>query len=168
MGTSMLGLFRCGLSTDFITRLETGESITNDYVHAIFRSNFQNYILPDTFVKSSTYFFRAPPQFAPKALRQVAKYMAEKNATYTDLMGSLVKRVTDCEEWTPARLQEIVELKDDAERPRWTAQMRVVRLALTGGEPGPSVADTMVMLGKGRTTERLKQIEKVVGKIWSM
>lgn len=145
-------------------RLETGDPITKDYIHAVFRANLQNYLLPETFVKSSSYFFCEPAQFAAKAVRQVTKYLTENNVTYKDLMATLIAQVTSCSEenWNTAGLHDIVELKDEKERPRWTAQMRVVRLALTGGEPGPSVTDTMAVLGKDRTTKRLMQVEHVV------
>jgi glutamyl/glutaminyl-tRNA synthetase len=64
----------------------------------------------------------------------------------------------DAADWDTARLHEIVEIKDE-ERPRWTAKMKVVRLALTGGEPGPSIAETMAVLGKERVLQRMETIK---------
>jgi len=142
-------------------RLETGAPITRDYIALVFHANLQNYLLPAPFVASSSCFFRAPASPDAKLLRQVSKYLSDHGLTYAALVSDLVARLSAVESgrWTAERLHDVVEAKPDDDRARWAAAMRAVRLALTGGEPGPSVAATMAVLGRDRVLCRLQRAE---------
>jgi hypothetical protein len=143
-------------------RLETGAPITRDYISLVFHANLQNHLLPAPFAASSSYFFRAPASPNAKLLRQVAKFLSDHGLTYPALMSDLLARlsVVAADRWTVERLHDAVEVKPDDDRARWTATMRAVRLALTGGEPGPSVAATMAVLGRDRVLCRLQRAEE--------
>jgi len=92
----------------------------------------------------------------------VTKYLSDNSLTYTALMSDFLSRLSSVpdDQWTTEHLHEIVEIKPDEDRARWTAEMRVARLALTGGEPGPSVAETMAVLGRDRVQERFQNVEE--------
>ena len=142
-------------------RLETGEPITDDYVHCVLRANVQNYVLSKTFVESSSYFFCMPSGFNQKTVQKITRYLGENHLSHNDLMGPFIADVENINEseWKSENLHKIVEIKSEEDRARWTTQMRIVRLLLTGGASGPSVADTMAVLGKKRTVQRLKNTE---------
>jgi glutamyl/glutaminyl-tRNA synthetase len=146
-------------------RLETGAPITYDYITTVLRANLQNYLLPHKFVQDSSYFFRNPSKYNQKTVRQSRKYLAENCLSYGDLMGEFLSKLllTKEKDWITAVLHNFVEHNESREdRPRWMAKMKVVRLALTGGEPGPSVAETMTVLGRERSLSRLSNVKNVI------
>ena len=103
-------------------------------------------------------------EFKPKVVKQINRYLSENNMTYFELMeffiAGLEKRSN--EDWTYENLHKYVELKEMENRTKWNNKMRLVRLAIAGGEHGPSVAQTMVILGKERTMKRLAQVEGIL------
>ena len=142
------------------SRLETGTPITRDYIHRAFRANLPNYILPASFVESSSYFFRAPTTYEKRPLTQTRRFLETNDATIHHLIKVAIVSLSELGkgEWEPEKLQAVVEMEEGEERKWWVAKMRAVRLALTGGHPGPSVVDTMLVLGRERSIERLESL----------
>ena len=145
-------------------RLENGDKITEEYVIAFYRANHTADCLPYRVVEKRTYFFRAPSDFCQKAVRRIRKFLAEKDTTFSELMElpiTALSKLPD-ESWREVPLHGLIQRQDIEYRDRWTARMNTMRLALTGGEPGPPVATTMAILGKDRTMRRLAHIGSVI------
>jgi len=148
--------------------LENGEPITPEYIRAFLHANINAYCLPETFVASSAPLFTARPSTdtkeAQKIVRQIKKYLTEEKVTYEELMDETITAFQKLEgnEWKVETLQDISN-KGQEDRPRWTAKMRTLRLALMAGVTGPSVAATMKLLGKERAMGRIESAKTILG-----
>lgn len=115
-------------------------------------------------VEKRAYFFQAPSGFCQKTVGKIRKFLTEKDTTFSGLMElpiAMLSKVPDGT-WREVNLQNLIQRQETECRDSWTTRMNTMRLALTGGESGPSVATTMAILGKDRTMKRLAHIGLVI------
>ncbi|KAL7275026.1 Glutamate--tRNA ligase mitochondrial [Rhizina undulata] len=145
--------------------LETGEPITEDYIGRVLHYNVRNYTIPSDFVSASSYFFKEPDfsvmsKPVIKSKNQLSKFLSQNAVKIYDIMKPLVEPLNKLSEaeWTVEKLKELTDSKEDG---LWQYRMKAVRLGLAAGNSGPSVAETMFVLGKERSMKRLGKLEEI-------
>lgn len=146
-------------------KLENGFPLTREYIHAVFITNLGNYLTPEKFGATTAYFFKRPSFRAETALRSIknlVKFFRQSGCSVWDLYHGIVEEVEKIpdtsEGWTIDALKVVLNWEQMLDIEVWALRMRLLRVALADGASGPSLADTMWVLGKERCLERMKGI----------
>lgn len=148
-------------------RIETGAPLTRDYVRTVLKSNLQNYTTSSHFATVTSYFFRQPtfdqePSFP--AIRNLLKFFKQSGCSIAELYHGFleeVEKIPDTpKDWTVENIKKVVHFEMELDEEVWQFRMRMLRLALTAGVSGPSVADIMYVLGKERSLQRFRAVDK--------
>lgn len=148
-------------------KIETGASITRDYIRKILHANVQNYTTPAKFAEISYYFFKPPIHNSGPALgsiKNLLKFFKQSGCSVAELWHGFIEEVEKIpdtpKKWTVENLKNAVLFEQELDEEAWKTRMRLLRLAVTGGASGPHLADTMWVLGKKRTLERIRGVDK--------
>lgn len=146
-------------------KLETGAPLTREYVRFVLLANLGNYLMPEKFAAATHYFFRRPSfqkEDALKPIKNLVKFFRQSGCSVSELYHGLVEeveKIPDTEEgWTLDALNKALLWEQMLDPEIWVLRMRLLRLALADGASGPGLAETMWILGKERSLERMKGV----------
>ncbi|KAH0602597.1 uncharacterized protein H6S33_008678 [Morchella sextelata] len=141
-------------------KLETGEPITTDYVRAVLKADVKNYLNPTEFAQKSNYFFTHPTFDSKASLKAIVNFRKLTGMSSAEIYYGFIEAVERTPEWTPEALKALQLYAHDLDEEAWTNRMRLLRIAVCGGRSGPSMADTMLILGKERVVQRLRDTDR--------
>lgn len=146
--------------------LETGAPLTREYARVVLLANLGNYLTPEKFAAASHYFFQRPSfqkEDALKPIKNLVKFFRQSGCSVSELYHGFVEeveKIPDTEEgWTVDALNKALLWEQPLDPEIWVLRMRLLRLALADGVSGPGLAETMWVLGKERSLERIKGVE---------
>ncbi|KIW03627.1 glutamate-tRNA ligase [Verruconis gallopava] len=154
-------------------KLEEGlnPSAHRGYVKRVLIADAKNYVSAVDFARTHSYFFLKSPVISETIAERKAKAVREAlcsslNSAFRD--GSVDKRLLPAPDETNEYLQDLYsKATDDAikavtqtqsetgERIKKKEFWQILRVLLTGGQKGPSLVETMEILGLERVIERL-------------
>lgn len=156
-----------------------GGRTVREYIQAVVRADGKNYLSPPQFVTRTDYFYREPeiekgwwtytniPLSPPKkdivmAVEQIKQIPAEDwNAE--PLRRKLLEIVSEWSNSRPHKGDAVVKTK---EQTTFNVCFHYcLRCMIAGGKPGPSTAETMVILGRDVTLRRLSHATQSAGAI---
>lgn len=140
-------------------KLETGEPITTDYIHAVLKADFKNYLNPSEFAAKSNYFFTPPTFDSDETVKAIVSFRKYTGMSTSEIYYGFIDAVA-ASPWDPDSLKALQKYGQDLDEEAWGARMRLLRIAVCGGRSGPSMADTMQIIGKERVLQRLRDTDK--------
>ncbi|KAI5840251.1 glutamyl-tRNA synthetase [Morchella snyderi] len=140
-------------------KLETGEPITTDYIRAVLKADVKNYLNPHDFAQKSNYFFTTPTFDSKESLKAIVNFRKVTGLSTAELYYGFTEEVERTPEWTLSALKDLQHYGRDLDEETWAHRMRLLRIGVCGGRSGPSMAETMLLLGRARVAQRMRDTD---------
>lgn len=124
------------------------------------KADVKNYLNPTEFAEKSNYFFTHPTFDSKDSLRAIVKFRKTTGMSTSEIYYGFIEQVERTREWTLDALKALQLYGQDLDEETWTNRMRLLRIAVCGGRSGPSMAETMMVLGKERVVRRLRDTDR--------
>ncbi len=111
-------------------------------------------------VSQTRYFFYAPSEYEPKAVKKWWGSSAEKREKAADILTHLSEVLREIPAFQVELVEEAIWQYTDAHNIKRVLAMQTLRIALTGTSFGPSLFDILVLLGRDEVLER---VESAIG-----
>ena len=108
-------------------------------------------VFPQDFWTWSSYFYEAPREYAPKAVKKKWK------ADTPGIMQEIIRLLENTEPWEASRIKSALSEWIEQQGLGFGKVLQPLRIALTGDLKGPDLFEMMALLGKDETLRRIRQ-----------
>ena len=129
---------------------EKGYKASKSYLNGFVELMKERVVLYPDFLENGSYFFEPVQDYDQKMIRK--KWKPEKRASFEQLLGSL----KNADSFASDAIKTVVEDFMEENGLKFGDVLPVLRLAVSGTTKGPSIFDTMALIGKEETINRLK------------